>query len=478
MPSRDTVISNLFWKFSERVSTQLASFIISIVLARILLPEDFGVVAILMVLILISDVFVVSGFSTALIQKKDADDIDFSTIFWCSLGVSLLIYVLFYFAAPFIASFYNQPILAPLLRVFALKVPVSAFNSIQHAYASRHMLFRRFFYSTLSGTFVSGIIGVAIAYNSGGAWALVAQYISCAIVDSIVLLFTISWRPQCVFSVSAAKKLVAYGWKVLAADLMGTFFEQLRTLLIGKTYNASQLAYYNRGQSFPSMFSDNVTTSIMAVLFPALSNHSDNVDVVKQMVRRAVRIISFVVFPLLGGCAIVAKPLVHMLLTKKWEECIPFIQVLCVSQAVSMIGATSIQSIKAIGRSDILLKIEIIKKPIFIILLIIGMKISVLAVAVTGLIYSFYATFVNANTLKKLIYYSFREQILDLYPATICTLIMALLCTGTLYLSISDYMILCIQMLVGVISYWIMSIITKNDSYLYLKDYVTAKIKK
>lgn len=278
-----TLFSNLIWKFGERFLAQIVSFIVSIVLARMLMPEDYGVISLILVFITFADVFVTSGFSTSLIQKKDADDTDFSTIFYCSFMISILIYFVLFAVAPIIADFYNTPTLIPILRVFSLRIPISSYNSIQHAYVSRNMLFKKFFFSTLFGTILSGVFGVVAAYHGLGAWALIIQYMTNTIVDTIVLRFTIDWHLKIKFSKQSASSLMKYGWKILVADLSGTFFEQLRSLIIGKVYLTSDLAFYNRGKSFSSLIMDNISTAMMSVLFPDLSNKVDDIQQLKKM---------------------------------------------------------------------------------------------------------------------------------------------------------------------------------------------------
>lgn len=278
-----TLFSNLIWKFGERFLAQIVSFIVSIVLARMLMPEDYGVISLILVFITFADVFVTSGFSTSLIQKKDADDTDFSTIFYCSFMISILIYFVLFAVAPIIADFYNTPTLIPILRVFSLRIPISSYNSIQHAYVSRNMLFKKFFFSTLFGTILSGVFGVVAAYHGLGAWALIIQYMTNTIVDTIVLRFTIDWHLKIKFSKQSASSLMKYGWKILVADLSGTFFEQLRSLIIGKVYLTSDLAFYNRGKSFSSLIMDNISTAMMSVLFPDLSNKVDDIQQLKKL---------------------------------------------------------------------------------------------------------------------------------------------------------------------------------------------------
>lgn len=475
---KKNVFSGMIWKFSERILAYGVSFAVSVVLARLLLPEHYGLVSIITVFIDIANVFVVSGFSVALVQKKDADETDFSTIFYCSLVVSIVIYVILFFAAPFIASFYRDPFISTVLRVFALRLIIASYSSIQHAYVERHMLFRKFFFSTLVGTIFSGVVGIIMAYLGFGVWALVAQYITNTVVDICILNITVPWHPQRKFSWHSACKLMGYGWKVLAADLSGTFFDKLRSLIIGRVYTMSDLAFYNKAQQYPSLLTNSISASVMTVLFPVISNENDNIDNVKRMTRRAVKVMAYIIYPLLFGLSAVSEPLVILLLTEKWSKCIPYIQLLCISSAISIIGTTSLQTIKAIGRSDILLSLEFYKKPIYLLLLIIGVKKSVLAVAITMVIYSFYAVIVNARQLKKLIGYSYKEEIMDLLPALALALFMAVVVWSITLLPLPNIIILFLQIASGIVIYVGISHLFSIDSYIYLLSLIREKIHK
>lgn len=476
--TKNKVFSGVFWKFGERLLAQGISFVVSIVLARLLMPKDYGIVAMVIVFITLADVFVSSGFGTALIQKKDADDTDFSTIFYCSMVVSVVIYLILFFAAPLVASFYKTPALVLVLRVFSLKIPISAYNSIQHAYVSRHMIFKRFFFSTLFGTLLSGVVGIVMALAGFGVWALIGQYLTNSVVDCLVLAFTIPWHPQCKFSWTSAKALMSYGWKVLAADLTGTFFDQLRSLIIGKIYTKADLAYYNKGKQIPTMLSDNISTTVMTVLFPAISNEGNDLVRVKQMIRRAVRVMAYIIFPLMAGCIVVARPLILLLLTSKWQDSIIFMQLLCIQSGIGIIGKTSIQSIKAIGRSDTLLKLEMYKKPVYILLLVAGAYFSVLGIAITSVIYAFYGVGVNGNALKKLIDYSLWEQIKDVLQALFLSLIMCGAAWVITFLNLSNIFTLCLQVFIGAGVYIGLSKLLKVESYLYIEDYLLSKLKR
>ena len=260
---RDSFFSGFFWKFNEQIASQLVSFVVSIVLARILSPKDYGIVSLVNVFIVIANVFVTSGFSAALIQKKDATQLDFSTIFHCSLIFSFVIYGLIYLCAPLIGEFYRNDSLVWVVRIFALQLPLSSFNSIQQAYVSRHMAFRKIFVSTTIATILSGIFGILFAINDFGVWALVFQTILSTTFQTIVLFLEIPWRPKFEFSMQSARELIGYGWKVFGASFLGTFFNELRNLIIGRFYSPADLAYYNRGSRMPDLIANNIDTKIL-----------------------------------------------------------------------------------------------------------------------------------------------------------------------------------------------------------------------
>lgn len=472
---KNEIFSGLFWKFGERILAQGVSFLVSVVLSRLLLPDDYGVVAIVLIFINIANVFVTSGFSTALVQNKDANDVDFSTNFYCSLAMSTLLYGIIFVAAPFIAIFYDMPELVLVIRVFSLRVPLSAFSAIQHAYVERHMLFKKYFFSTLFGTLLSGIIGIVLAFYGWGVWALIAQYFTNTIVDILVLLFTIEWRPRLVFSVESAKSMMNYGSKILLADLSGTFFDQLRGLIIGKIYTSSDLAYYNKGNQLPNLISVNVIASIMTVLFPAISNINDSEERVRELTKKSTKTMAYVVMPMLMGLACVARPLVILLYTDKWAEAIPYVQILSISCAVGMIGSVSIQTIKAVGRSDIIFKIEFIKKPVYVILLVLGAMVSPLAVAVTMLIYNIYGSAVNSHQLSRVIHYSCMQQLADLMSACAISFLMCVVVYPISMLHISYLLMLFLQIVIGGAVYVGLSILTKNESYYALTGIIKER---
>ena len=467
-PQKNKLVSGLFWKFSERILAQIISFIVSIVLSRLLLPDEFGIVALMMVFINIANVFVTSGFGTALVQNKQANDTDYSTIFFCSLGMSLIIYACLFLAAPLIADFYRIPELTLVLRVISLTILLSSVSTVQHAYVQRNMIFRKFFFSTLIGTIISGVVGIIMALNGFGVWALVAQSFTNTIVDTAVLFVTVPWRPKLVFSRTSAGKMLGFGWKVLAADLFGTFFDQLQSLIVGRVYTSADLAYYNKGKNLPDLISVNISATVMTVLFPAISNVNDEKEKVKLMTRSSIKMMAFVMFPLLFGLAAVAKPLVIVLFSDVWKDSIPFVQILSVAAVINLIGNVSLQTMKATGRSGLLLKLEFIKKPVYLALLIIGIRISVLAVAITRLIYALYSSLINAAQMKGMIDYNYIEQLSDIFFPLFLSLLMIAAIYPITLLNVNNILILILQVICGAAIYIGVSAAKKEPPFLAL----------
>lgn len=464
--------SGFLWKFSERTMSQLVSFVVSIVLARILTPTDYGLVALVNVFIIIADVFVTSGFSSSLIQKNNANKIDFSSIFYCSLVFSILVYFLVFISAPLIASFYHNDQLILILRVFALRLPISAFNSIQQAYVSRNLAFKKIFISTSFATIFSGVIGIILALYGFGVWALVFQYLINSLVETIVLFFQIPWHPQLLFSWKSAISLMEYGWKILATDLLGQVFNQLRSLVIGRFYTPASLAYYNRGQQFPNILSNNIDVTITSVLFPAMSKYADNKMKLKNVVRRSIRTSTYILMPLMLGMAVVAKPLILLILTSKWTLAVPFMQCLCISGAFGSVNTANMQAIKASGRSDVLLKLEIVKKPVYLLFLLASIKISVLAVAITMAMYSICAVFMNMYPNKKIINYSYTEQLRDIFPSLILSIIMSGIVYPITFITLPSLITLVLQIVVGATFYVASSFFLRMEPFMYLIKYV------
>lgn len=465
---KNKIISSLIWKLLERTGTQGIQFIVSIVLARLLMPEQYGIIALVMVFISLARVFVQSGFNTALIQKKDADEVDFSSVLYLSLGVAGILYVIIYFSAPFIASFYTQPLLVPVIRVLSITLFIGAFNSIQNAFVARNMLFKRLFISSLGAVIISGVVGIIAAYHDWGVWALVAQQLTNQLAIAVILWFTVKWRPHLLFSLTRVKILFSYGSKLLASALIDTLYRELRTLIIGRMYTPAMLGFYNRGQQFPQLIVTNINGSIQSVMLPALSAHQDNRKRVKDMMRRAIVTSSFLIFPMMIGMAVVAEPLVKIVLTEKWLPAVPFLQIFCISFSLWPIHTANLQAINAMGRSDIFLKLEVIKKIMGLIILGISLPFGVYAIALGQVVSGFVSTFINAYPNKRLLDYSYKEQLGDIMPSLLISLVMGAIVYSINFLSMQAWQILVLQVVSGSVIYILLAKMFKIESFGYL----------
>lgn len=477
MPStRSTIIWSMIWRLLEKCSVQIVSFIVTIVLARLLLPEDYGIIALITIFIALADVIVDGGLNMALVQKKDADNIDFSTVFFVSLTLSLLLYVVLYYSAPFIADFYHSPELIPVVRVLSLSLFLYALNSIQRAYISRKMLFRKMFYCNLLAVVLSGVIGITLAYKGYGVWALVAQSISNIFFSSLLMWFVVRWRPSFVFSLHRFSGLFSFGWKIFLSNFIITLFVKFRALIIGRMYKPATLAYYDKGNQFPGLISDTVCGAIQSILFPAFSEVQEDRVRVKSMMRRSINVTCLFMFPLMAGLIAVAKPLVLFLLTEKWLPCVPFLQIICISNFFRPITIPNGQAITAMGYSGITLKLEVIRKIVDVIILVVSCQIGVYAIAWGLVLFNFICLFINLVPNIRLLNYSISEQIKDVFPTFIASLLMCASIYWVVWLDVPPIIQLLIQIGLGVLVYFILCKLFKMESYNYLKGIVIPKL--
>ena len=476
--NKNTTIKNFIWRFAERCGAQLVTFIVSIVLARLLAPEDYGTIALVTVFTTILQVFVDSGLGTALIQKKDADDLDFSSVFYFNFFVCIVLYIGMFLAAPIIAGFYGDSLLIPIIRVISLTIVISGVKGIQQSYVARNMLFKRFFFATLGGTIFSAFLGIGLAYAGFGVWAIVAQQLSNTAIDTLILWITVKWRPQKMFSWNRLKGLLSFGWKLLVSSLLDTVYNNLRNLIIGKFYSSADLAYYNQGDKFPKLIVTNINNSIDSVLLPTLSSAQDDRERVKNMTRRAIKTSTYIMAPLMMGLAFCATPIVRLILTEKWLPCVPYLQIFCITYMFWPIHTANLNAINAMGRSDYFLKLEIAKKAIGMILLLSTMHFGVMVMAYSLLVSIVTSMIINSWPNKTLLGYSFKEQMVDIFPGIFLALIMGVAISLIRLLMLPDIVTLAIQILVGAAIYIGLSAIFKVESFEYLWNMVKSVLNK
>ena len=476
----DGFLSNLAWKFAERFAAQLISTIVSVILARILEPDHYGVIAIVMIFINLANVLVSDGLGSALIQKKDATSLDFFSVLYFNVAFSGVLYLMLFLAAPVITQFYGQgyEILTPVLRVLGLRIILTAVNSVQQAYVAKKMIYRKFFVATLGGTLISAVVGIAMAYRGYGVWALVTQYLVNTTVDTLILALTLKVKPRLLFSFGSVKVLIPYGIRILGTGLLITGYQELRALIIGKLYTSSDLAYYNKSRQFPSLLVTNINSSISAVLFPKMSSVQDEPEKIKAHTKASISLSSYLIAPMMFGFAAVAHPFVRLILTDKWLPCVPYMQMFCLFYLFQPIHSANMQAIKAIGRSDVYLKLELVKKGIELIVLLCTLRAGVTAIVVGMTLCATAFTFVNAYPNMKLLHYGFGEQMADILPNIFLSAAMFVCVYPLRQLPLPAGGILVLQVLTGAAIYVLLSVLTRNAAFVKLKSIVMVRFLK
>lgn len=474
---KNKTFSGVFWKFMERILAQGITFIVSMILARILSPDDYGVVAIITIFVSISDVFISSGFVMAIVRKKEVTDVDLSSVFYTNLFISLVLYGTIFIIAPTLSNAY-QIDFTWYLRIIALKLPVSSLNSMQCAIVSRNMEFKKFFFATLIGTVLSAIVGIVMAYRGFGVWAIIAQQLVNLIVDTICLLFIVHWFPKLKFSFKSIKNMFSFSSKNMLTDLTGTIFNQLNSFIIGLKYSEADLAYYSKGQQLPSTMNTTVTSAMTSVLFSTISKVADSIEMVKRAERKSLKMLSFVLFPVMVGLAMVTKEFVLIFYTEKWSSMIFFMQIMCLDAVIGVIGAFDILTLRAIGKTNVTLVLEFIKKPLFLLLIFIAMQYGVKMIAILTLANSLLVIIIDSIAIHKYTGYNLLEKIKDCLFPILASSIMALAIFGISFVNVNIYIMLLLKIVIGVIVYLSLCIIFKNDVFKEIIMILRKKVSK
>lgn len=476
----EKTFSGMIWKFAERILAQLVSTVVAIVLARLLMPEDYAVVSIVTIFFTFCNLFISCGLNSALIQKKDSDILDYSTILFASLIFAAVLYLVMFFASPYIAGLYDQPILVPVIRVMGVSFFINAVKSVVCAKISNDLRFKMFFAATLVGTILSAIIGIWMALKGFGAWALIAQQISNISIDTIILLAVSRIRFVFKFSFSRFKKLFSFGFNLFLAGIISTFYDEIRPLIVGIRFSPTDLAFYNKGMQYPKMIYSAVNDTFASVLFPVMSKVQDDLNAISGMTRKFIRVSSFVVFPFMLGLFAVSNNLIILLLTEKWSPIIIYVKIFSVISLFTIIQKGNLLPIRSIGRSDLILVLDIIKKIIYLVILVLFVIFSKKpeVLAVMGILTNLIAFFINSYATQKMINYRIVQQMMDiienLIPATIMCVIVSLL--GRLPLV--PIILLCIQIITGMMIYCALGILFKNSSFFYLLGFLKTYCKR
>lgn len=443
----------LFWSSVERFSNQGVSFVFSIILARILAPSDFGIVAMIGIFFAVAQSFVDSGFSNALVRKTDRREEDLSTCFYFNIGVGIVAYIVLFFIAPFVATFYNQPILSPIIRITGLGVVLNSLCVVQQALFTIKIDFKSQAKVTLSATLISGIVGVILAYQGYGVWALVWQGVILALVRMGLLWLMSKWHPKTGFSKSSFDYLFGYGSKLLASGLLDTIYNNIYPIVIGKFYTPAQLGNYSRALSFAQLPSSNITSILQRVTFPVLSTIQDDMPRLQTNYRRLLKLSAFIVFPLMMGLVAVAFPLIRIVLTPKWEGCSFYLQIICFALMWYPIHAINLNLLQVKGRSDLFLRLEVIKKIVGVCIMCITIPLGITAMCIGMVVSSLISLFINTFYTGKLIDIGYLKQMRDLLPILINSLLMGSIVYFSIQLFYSDLVKIITGFLIGVVSY-------------------------
>lgn len=468
LTSKKTIESNMLWRFADRWGSQAISFVIGIIIAKILDPEYYGVVTIVNACINIFSVFSDCGIGNSLIQKKDADDLDYSTAFIANLILCIITYICIYIAAPHIQKLYEIESLCILIRVSSISIIISAYKNIQHSYVAKNMIFKQYFFASLFGTIGAGIIGITMAIYGYGVWALVISNLFDTLVDTVICAIKVDWKPKLMFSFERLKKLFGFGIRILFVQLLDKIYSKLYQLVTGIYYSSSDLAFFDKGDNLSNKITNNIDYTIASVLFPAMSNIQNDKEELKKLSKRMLKINTYIIYPLLIGLAVTSKQVVILLYNEKWLNAVPFIQIFCVIRLMLPINTININMINSIGRSDLYLRRQIIIRSINVIFLLITVKYSVVAMAIGLLASSVIESIINIWPNNKHFSYGFFEQIKDILPNILISSIMGFVVYFLNNISMPNALLLLLQVFSGAIIYLVLSIITKNESFVFL----------
>lgn len=465
-----SAFSSTLYKIAERGLTLGASFILGIILARILSPTDYGQLSLLLIIINLLQIIIQSGLSTALVQAKNVDDSDCWGVMGISLTIALACYLLIWFCSPQIVAYYELDGMTAQFRCLALVLFPATINSIQCAILTRRFEFQKMMWVSFIATVISGVTGIFLAYRGYGLWALIIQQLISSFFQTLLLGFLVRLKRSNAFSFARIKALFSFGWKVLVVSLIETAFGEIQSLIIGKKFSLADLAFYNKGKQFPTLVGNNIVMTSQAILLPYMSKTQDDLAQTKELLRMSTRICAFCMFPLMAGMAIVARPLILVLLTDKWIACVPYVRIMCIFYAISPLISLSTQMYNAIGKPEIVLKVAIGKFVLRLVILVISVFCfdSVMAIAVGQAIWLYITLLINQLVTKALCNYTLKECMKDLWPALLYTAIMCMTTIPVSWIGTSEFVILIAQALVGVLTYFCISYLCKDWTLRYL----------
>ena len=474
---KKSTISGFIWRLMQNAGTQIVSFVLSIILARMLMPEDYGIIALITGFINIANVFIQTGFSSAIIQKKDLYELDKNTMFFASGALGIVLYAILFFAAPFIAAFYDEPLLTSMLRVQSLCVLIGSFTSVQQALITRDMKFKKNFIAGLAAILAQSVAGITMAYLGYGAWTLVFCFLVNAAVNGIIVFFICGWMPKLEFSFQSLRSMLGFSMKMLGSALLNALFLNIRSLIIGKQYSSEDLAYYSKGNQFPQIIMLQVDGAMTTVLFSALSKTQENWEQGLRALRRAMKMSLYICAPLMAGLFAVSESMVLLLLTEKWLFATRYVQAGCIICLFWPLSA-QLHALNARGKSGVVFWLNVVSRIVSVLLLLLTYKHSVWLMVLSEAISSAILLPVNMIVSKKYLNYSLRAQLADIMPPILLSAAMAAIVFSVQLLGFSALLTFCLQILVGVVVYVAGSLIFKFDSFYYILNLLKPMLSK
>lgn len=471
---KESVVQSLLWKLFERGGVQIVRFVVSIVIARILSPSEYGVISIITIFVSLATCFVQSGLSTALVRKSEIDAEDLSSVFFYGLFVAILLYIILFFFAPLIESYFKIEQLAISIRLTAVVLFPGAYNSVQNAIVARNMQFHKQFIGGLVAAIISGVIGIILALFNFGVYALVAQQITYQVCACICLQCLVKWLPKFKFSFNKTQQLLKFGMKILGGTLVDTLFHNIESLVIGKKYKSESLALYDKGKQFPLIIIDNLDGTIQTVMLPVFSLKQNNIELLKKAVRDTINLSTFISFAAMSGLSAIGYSLIYVVLGEKWLGAVPFLQIYCVTAALFPFQTANLQAFSALGESGAYFCILTIKRAVSLLILCIAIFCfsSIYAIVIATVLFEVVGVLVTCLYNKKLLNYKMGELLKDTLPNLLIALFMFCVVYAMSYIKISQYLLLVLQVTVGCICVFIVAKLSKNTAYCRISDYI------
>lgn len=473
---KNKAVTGAIWTGLEKITRQTVQFVVGIILARLVAPSDYGIMGMLAIFMAIASTFTDSGMGSALIQKKDKTDADYNTVFWFNLAISCLFYVLLFFASPWIAIFYNMPILTDVMRVVAMTLITNALSTVQTTRLSINLQFKEQSIISIISLIISAGLGIFLAFRAWGVWALVIQGLSASAINAILIWFVTKWTPSLSFSKQSFQELFGFGSRILGSSLINTIYKNISTLAIGRFFSPAEVGFYNRGVAYAHMPVNMIQDVTLKVNYPILAKYKEDNEQLLRAYKKMMTLPLYVLYPILIGMAATADSLITVMIGDKWLPAATVMKILCLGCMFTPLTHMNLNLLYVKGRSDLVLKLELIKKPIGFILLICSIPLGINWIVASQAIYAFIAFSFNCYYTKKILNYGELNQLKALAPILVNSFIMGGVAFFATTLVLDPFTKLILGIPTGIVVYIILSILTHDSSFYEIKKIIFDKI--